>query len=289
MGKKKPLVSVVIPSYNSAEYLAATLDSVLAQKGAGSLFQQEIIVVDDGSTDNTQAVVEGYGERVIYHKIENSGRPAVPRNIGLKKAKGEYVAFLDSDDIWLPAKLKGQIEILNRDPKVILVSSNAEKIDAKGIKMGGLVVIEQLLPREPGYSELLKNNFICTSATVARRDTLVQMDGFDEKPELKAVEDYELWLRIAAKGKIAYQVSPNVLYRVHDSNISRAGELLATKRLVSVYKSVAKKVDKDNKGASLRALSAAYYFIATMSHGLNQIIYKLAAKATSLHARLLYN
>lgn len=291
MGEKKSLVSVVIPSYNSAKYLPATLDSVLAQEGAGSLFELEIIVVDDGSTDDTQAVVEEYGEKIIYCKIKNSGRPAVPRNVGAKLAKGEFLAFLDSDDIWLPTKLKEQLGVFTDHPGIVLVSSNAEKIDAKGKRFGELVVSKELLPKQANYCELLKDNFICTSATVVRKDAFLSAGGFSESPDLKAVEDYDLWLRLASRGEIAYKESATILYRVHQGNISKANGPLAIKRLAKVYKNVAKNVEgKKNKRAAVEALSAAHYSMASLSGGIiNKLLYRLAAKTTSLHARLLYN
>lgn len=290
MGKKKPLVSVVIPSYNSQDYLPDTIDSVLGQRGVGGIFELEIIVVDDGSTDDTQAVVEEYGEKVVYRKIKSSGRPAVPRNVGAKMARGEYIAFLDSDDIWLPAKLKEQLGIFADHPNIVLVSSNADKIDAKGERFGELVVTKELLPKQTNYNELLKNNFICTSATVVRKDAFLSAGGFNESPNLKAVEDYELWLRLASRGEIAYQEKPTILYRVHEGNISKANELLARKRLARVYRSIAKDVERKNsKRAALEALCSAYFSMASLNAGTRRLLYRLVAKTTSLRARLLYN
>ena len=109
---KSPLVSVVLTTYNRADLISETIESILSQ----TFRNFELIVVDDGSTDNTEEVVRSYNdERVHYIKTDNWGGPAKPRNIGIKKAKGEYIAFCDDDDLWLPNKLEVQLKHFDSD------------------------------------------------------------------------------------------------------------------------------------------------------------------------------
>jgi len=126
---KRPLVSVVIPVFNGASFIARAVDSVRAQ----TCKDWEIIVVDDGSTDNTQTVLTGFAKRsgIICLYQENAG-PAQARNLGVKSASGEYIAFLDCDDIWLPEKLEEQLTILRGNTQPGLVHSNYEVIDPRG-------------------------------------------------------------------------------------------------------------------------------------------------------------
>lgn len=233
----KPVVSVIIPSYNSAAYLAETINSVLTQKGIHALYELEVLVVDDGSTDITAEVVAEFGDKIQYKRIANSGRPAVPRNIGASLAKGEYLAFLDADDVWLPTKLQTQFKQFMNNPKLALVSSNARRIDEHGKELGGLVVIDKLLPPAVNLVNLIQLNFICTSATMVKTDVFKQLGGFNEALELRAVEDYELWMRIAAVSPIEYLRDALVLYRVHDAATSKHGEKEAWTLMLAVYTS----------------------------------------------------
>ena len=125
------LVSVIIPCYNSERYIVQSIESVIMQT-----FQQwEMIIVDDCSTDNSADIIKKYEAkdfRIRYLKTnEPSGSPSIPRNIGIREARGRYIAFLDSDDIWLPKKLEEQLKFIDQ-PNVAMVFSNFEKVDQAG-------------------------------------------------------------------------------------------------------------------------------------------------------------
>lgn len=208
------LVSVIIPTYNRAQLISETIDSVLNQ----TYKRVEIIIIDDGSTDKTEEVVKKKNdERIKYFKFGHSGLPAVARNQGLKLAKGEYVSFLDSDDLWYPQKLKRCLKEL--ESGVDLVSHGMRYIkDGKYWKdvMCGPA-------RMAGYSNLLYNgNCIAISATVIRKECLERVFGFDENPAIVSAEDYDLWLKLA-KGKILIFFINDVLgeYICHDKNLSK--------------------------------------------------------------------
>jgi glycosyltransferase involved in cell wall biosynthesis len=132
---QKPLVSVIIPTYNRANYLKLTIGSIMNQ----SFLDFESNVVDDGSpNDEAQLVCKNF-EKVAYYKMKNSGGPAKPRNFGIQKAKGKYIAFVDDDDIWLPTKLEKQVAILEQNQDFGLVHGCCEIIDEKGVLQNRII------------------------------------------------------------------------------------------------------------------------------------------------------
>jgi glycosyltransferase involved in cell wall biosynthesis len=212
----RPRVSVVIPTYNRAALLVEAVQSALAQT-FGDL---EVIVADDGSTDGSAELVAGLGdERVEVLRLDHSGIPAVARNAAFSRSRGEFVAFLDSDDVWIPEKLERQLAVLNRSPGVGLVCSNASVIDENGNE-----IRDRYLPPDQGSSgdvleELLDVNFVVNSSTVARRELVERVGAFSEDPRLRAVEDYDLWLRLGATCEVVYLAEELVGYREHRESV----------------------------------------------------------------------
>ena len=189
---KQPLVSIIIPSYNSAAYLPAVLDAVFAQ----TYSHFEVILVDDGSTDETAAVVYPYSDRLIYHRIENSGSPTRPRNVGIARARGELIAFCDSDDLFLPDKLQTQVRAMEGDRALGLVASGWTEVNAERRPLR-TVRPWRLVPGL-GLEDLLYHCMVLPSTVVVRRDWLERVGLFDA--ELRYVEDWDLWLRLAFAG-----------------------------------------------------------------------------------------
>lgn len=191
MLSNKSKISVIIPTYNRAEFLKASIDSVLSQNLPNG-WKMEVIVADDGSTDNTQKVVGEYGAKVKYIKAPHTGLSAAVRNIGIKAASGELIAFQDDDDKWLPDKLLKQIPIFE-DPKISLVHGKViEMGGGKPKKSSGKMTTTS-------FDALLKSNIIATMTVVVRAKTLKDLDGFSEDPALRGIEDYYLWLMVGAK------------------------------------------------------------------------------------------
>ncbi len=188
MMPKKPLVSVVIPVFNGSSFVARAVDSVLAQ----TCKDFEIIIVDDGSTDDTQAVLAQFANQpnmtCLYQ--ENAG-PAQARNSGIKSASGEYIAFLDCDDIWFPEKMEQQLAILRRNTKPGLVHANYEVIDPRG-----RVIKRARAGRscEPLHVAFTGGQAPTLSAVIVRRVLLEQVGGFD--PNLFVSEDSDLGIRL---------------------------------------------------------------------------------------------
>ncbi len=202
-------VSVIIPTFNRFPFLCRAVDSVLNQTHG----DVEIIVIDDGSTDDTPTLFPRQFSSIQYVKIEHSGLPAVARNAGIRLAKGELIAFLDSDDQWLPNKLSQQLAVFHKHPTVGLVCSNAFVVRHHEEKPS-----QPYLKDEQGQSglvlpALLEDNFVITSTAMVRRSTLEHVGLFCENRNLQAVEDYDLWLRVATQSEVVYLEALLAVYR----------------------------------------------------------------------------
>jgi len=203
-------VSVIIPTYNRADLLPEAIDSVLAQTWK----EMEIIVVDDGSTDRTKETVRRYDDRVRYFYKENGG-PSSARNMGIKKAKGTHVAFLDSDDVWEPEKLRIQMDFMREHPEIKFVCTDSSLIGSRKSR-------ERKLRKDSMghlFPILYLNSFVRTSTALMVKECFQEIGYFDER--YRSVEDYDVWLRVAKRFPIAYLNQPLVRYRKHEDNVSR--------------------------------------------------------------------
>lgn len=211
-----PLVSVVIPAYNAERTIGATLESVLSQTYSPT----EIIVVDDGSTDDTVGVVETFGDTVRLLRRSNAGHAAA-RNAGVTVSRGEFVGFIDADDLWLPEKLERQVAFLQAHSEVGAVQCGARIVD------DALRTLE-VLRCGPGGDPLidalqLKNLPAFASALVVRRTCFNRIGGFDAS--LLILDDWDLAIRIARHCHLASLEDPLTLYRRHPSSQSRAVDI----------------------------------------------------------------
>jgi glycosyltransferase involved in cell wall biosynthesis len=218
-----PLVSAIIPTYNRAHLVTDAVDSILGQ----TYPEVEIIVVDDGSTDDTLARLARYGSRIRVISQKNAG-PAAARNRGIAAATGEFVAFLDSDDLWLPEKLERQVRMLERAGRSVpCCVSNITMRFHKGERSS--FDIAALHPDfEEGIwtnvDEVLATRFLLfNQAVLVRREVLEKVGGFDET--LWLLEDYEIALRLSLEGPWAYIREPLVIWRE-----SRSGSLYQSVR-----------------------------------------------------------
>lgn len=206
-----PTVSVIIPTYNRAAYIGDAIDSVLAQ----TFTDYEIIVVDDGSTDDTAAVVGAYGDQVRYIYQQNGGSSAA-RNHGLRLAQGEFIAFLDSDDLWSPHKLEHGLNHLRTNPAVGLCHTDYHVID-----MQGTVLKKHQLHRYAGhiYELLLFGCPIDTSTVMMPAQFARQIGDFDL--HLEMMQDIDLWMRAAHAAPIGHIPQPLTQFRHHSGNKPR--------------------------------------------------------------------
>lgn len=202
-----PKVSVIIPTYNCGSYLQQALESVFAQ----TYCDYEIIVVDDGSTDDTEAVVAPYLDRVTYLRQEENRGAGAARNVGIRASRGEFIAFLDADDLWHePRKLEWQVPEFDKDPEVGLVYSDIREVFSDG------TVMESLIARRPlaasGHIfENLRQLFVYADSAVVRRQALDQVGWFDES--FLSLQDRELWFRLCYRWKATLVPQATATYR----------------------------------------------------------------------------
>lgn len=221
-----PEVSVIIPTYNSGRYVTEAVNSVLRQ----SFDDFEVIVIDDGSTDDTQSVMSRYGSPVRYIRQENSGVSRA-RNRGIEESRGRYVAFLDADDTWLPNKLEKQITAIRNQQSY------------RACYSAFLVVDSRLTPLDVNHSKrcstaledlLLYGNVVGTPGTVLCERALFDKGAFD--PELSQCADWDMWVRLAVETDFLYLDEPLICYRQHDANMSRNAPLLEQDSLLVLEK-----------------------------------------------------
>ena len=204
------LVSVIIPVYNAEAYLEDTLKSVLAQ----TYPHIEIIAVDDGSSDRSIDILQQYSDRVVLAKQRNGGCAAA-RNRGVREARGKWIAFLDADDLWSPDKIRRQL-----DTRGHCLWSHTDSIFMGGVNDGRKD--SELTRKYQGrvLEMLVQSNFVCVSSVLIDREAHVDAGGFSEN--LRSIEDWEMWIRLASVHEIAYVNEPLVTYRVRSSSLSRS-------------------------------------------------------------------
>ena len=256
-----PRISVIIPTYNRSDYVHLAIQSVLHQ----TYQDLEIIVCDDGSTDNTVEVVKSFqnssGPSVLLEALPHNLGVSAARNRAIHLAQGEFIAFLDSDDSWKPAKLEKQISFLDAHPDCIGVGCNLEVVshDDKVIQkrykiVNGLNYSNELFT-------LLYNCYITTSCFVVKRDALLLAGLFDIR--LQASEDRDLWYRLPRFGRIGHLEEILVSYRKHTSSISSStGHFTAETYIPVIMKTVWYWRNKLTKREQNKILSHAHLLVA---------------------------
>jgi len=235
------MISIVTPCYNAGRSISDTIESVLAQ----TYTDWEMLIIDDCSNDSSSDIIRQYAARDSRIKYictdQPSGSPTLPRNIGIENARGEYIAFLDSDDLWLPTKLEHQLALFQEE-KVAIAYTNYEKIDVRGQRRGRRVIA----PPTVTYRQLLKGNVMgCL--------TVMYEVGKVGDVRFKKIghEDYALWLSILKKGYIARNTNTvEALYRVSRNSLS-SNKLTVLKWQWNIY------VNEEHTGL----IPALWYFI----------------------------
>jgi glycosyltransferase involved in cell wall biosynthesis len=207
------MISVIIPTHNRCQLLAETLDSVYAQTRR----DYEIIVVDDGSDDGTQALCASGTGGLVYHRIPRSGASAA-RNIGLALARGEYVAFLDSDDLWEPTFLERMVAAIETSPAAGFCYCDYGTFGAHGTERGAYLPPQHKLHGKL-FAPLLETDFLSTGAILIRRACFSRIGGFDQS--LKVAHDWDLWLRLAHAFDAEFVDEPLVRIRIDSNGLTR--------------------------------------------------------------------
>ena len=220
MNKEENKISVIIPTYNRASYLAEAIDSVLEQTHP----VDEIVVIDDGSTDDTRNIVNQYGYIVKYFRQGNRG-PAAARNKGLKVATGDYISFIDDDDLWVPDKIESQLDFFKKYSHIDILfghhanfSSPSDSIQPEILNQ---VVYEYFRDNFNNLTEAFKylivENIISTPSVMFKKQCLKRVAFFDVN--LRCAEDYEYWLRFAYHCNMGFMDRVLVKRRIHNDNL----------------------------------------------------------------------
>ncbi len=230
-----PKVSVIVPSYNSGHFLKEALESALAQT-----FQDfEILVIDDGSTDQTKSIVEEYVKRypdkIHYKYQENTGLPGA-RNTGLRQARGEYIALLDADDKWLEHRLAKTVAAIETDPRIGVAHANIARFDKDG-------QILDVPKRDAQYLSgwifkyiFLRNAHVSCPTVLFKKKCCDTLGMFDENLAYLGCEDRELWLRIAKEYKFVYIDEVLAYYRITMNSMSKNMDKMMQARMYVVNK-----------------------------------------------------
>lgn len=249
-----PIISIVIPTYNHADFLREALASVIAQTEQ----RWEALVINNFSEDHTEGLISSFSDvRIKLVNFRNQGIIAASRNTGLRMAQGQFVAFLDSDDRWFPNKLALCIAALQKGADLVCHAERwfGEGLDGRIVRYG---------PHSRGRFEslLYEGNALSTSAVVAKRECLVGCGGFSEDPKIVTAEDYDLWLRLARNGnQIAFIGEVLGEYRLHAGGQSRgiernlAAEIAVLERCYSTLPAA----DRSEQVRRARRLAIAHY------------------------------
>lgn len=207
----KPLVSIIMPTYNCAEFIEESIISVIKQ----TYTNWELIIIDDCSTDNTEEVVKKYckrDSRIKYLKLDENSGAAIARNKGIEQAQGKYIAFLDSDDLWMEEKLEKQISFMEQN-KYNFTCTNYIQIDEKGKENGVIIKVK----KKVDYNGVLLSCPIGNSTVVYNAEEL----GKFEVPNIRKRNDDALWLQILKKEKYAYGLDEVLVkYRIRSNSLS---------------------------------------------------------------------
>lgn len=219
------LVSVIMPTYNSAKFIGAAIESVINQTYSNF----ELIIIDDGSTDNTKEIIESYNDSRIFYFYQDNMDKAIARNNGIKKASGKFICFLDSDDYYFPNKLTDQLTFLKNRPGIDLVVGNYIRVDETDV----LIRKNELNPNKfIGLKPFLFGNPFPIHSSLIRSEYVKKIGGFDEK--LKGGEDWDFHFRLALKGCKMEMIDTIVCaYRFQKNAVTKTNELYC-KRMVEI-------------------------------------------------------
>ena len=222
---ERPLVSVIINCYNGEKYLREAIDSVFAQ----TYENWELVFWDNQSTDSTREIVESYkSDKIRYFYAPKHTPLGEARNLAVEKANGEYINFLDADDVWMPEQLSNQVRLLIPTKQEVIFTSFEliiERFCKKSPTLELFLYIKSRTINENDiYTELLKDNFIVFSSVLFNKEIFINVGGID--PELEQNEDYDILLKVAQLTNIGFDKEKDTLYRIHDDNHSDSNGML---------------------------------------------------------------
>ena len=215
------LISVIMPNYNYGQFIEESICSVLNQ----TYKNLELIIIDNYSDDNTDEVISKFSDnRMRVYKFNNNGVIAASRNFGISKCNGDIVAFIDSDDIWLPSKLEKQLSYFSNN-EIVCIGSNFIPIGETHYCKYKIPINNKEMYHDFIYSDIALFNPVINSTVLIKRNTLLELGGLDENPDFRCIEDWELWLRLSSVGIIRILNEKLIKYRIHN-NVSRDNRIV---------------------------------------------------------------
>jgi glycosyltransferase involved in cell wall biosynthesis len=248
------VMSAIIPTYNQATFVGRAIESGLDQRLPNDA-QVEVIVVDDESTDSTADVLATFGDRVTCLRQPNR-REGAARNVGAARAQGTYLAFLDSDDYWLPGKLAADLERFERADRPALVYSRGRNVDPADRSIG-----ERRLSNPQGdvFWQLAREAFMPMSTVAVRADAFRACGGFVEDRDLSGTADWELWMRLAARWPVGFVEQTATCIRVHQRNMSADPRYMERAMLAGVRYALTDPVVAQRARGRERCIRASMY------------------------------
>ena len=234
-----PKVSINLCCYNGEQYLEEALQSIFLQ----TYKEWELVVVNDGSIDSTERIIARHSDAgwpIVYHSQKNAGL-GTARNKAFQLSTGEYLAFIDQDDVWLPQKLEKQVAAFEMDRSLALVYSDTYYINQDGKKLGTAFKRSPPPKGDPFIGLLTRRNFMPCLTVVVKRQTVQDVGGFNET--LKYSEDYDLFLKIAFKYKVSCIPEPLARNRLHAGNLGGTGSVAMMKEALQVFRGNVGRVD----------------------------------------------
>jgi len=227
-----PLVSIILPTYNGGTYIARAINSVIAQ----TYQQWELLIIDDGATDDTETVVQNFlsDSRIKYLKNAHNLGIQKTLNRGLREAKGEYVARIDDDDRWVDdEKVEKQVYFFEKHPEHVLVGTGTILVNEKEEE-----IVRYLLPADDIAirSKLLAKNCFVHSSVMFKKSTAMDCGGYNESSEVRHIEDYDLWLRMGMKGKMANISAYSVVLITRSESLSGRNKMQQFKKNIDLTK-----------------------------------------------------
>ena len=259
-----PRVSVIIPTYNRAHLLAQAIDSVLAQ----TFRDWELIVVDDGSTDNSAERVKAVDDARLHYLRQSHRGIGAAMNAGLATTRGEYIARLDSDDLWLPEFLQTQTQVLDRQPDIGLVYARAVGRDSAGKALSYVLGIPPRYPPD-SFKSMVYDDCTCNITVLVRKACLDRVGPYDES--LHAHEDWDIWLRVARHYSFAFTDQVLAVFRRHGGNITEPGAEALAAFMEERFRVLDKLFANDDLPPRIRTMQGVAYSNVHIRIGLEQL------------------
>ncbi|MFA6524251.1 MAG: glycosyltransferase [Candidatus Paceibacterota bacterium] len=226
---KAPLASIILPVYNGADRIKEAIKSVSNQ----SYTDWELLVVDDGSTDNTEEIINNFlknDSRIRY--IKNKVNLGIQKSLnkGLREAKGKYIARIDDDDIWIDKdKLKKQLEFLESNKEYVLIGTGVVVVDKNKKELFRYLMLQE---DQKIRNKILRKNCFAHSSVVFRKDTALKLGGYSEEDDVRHIEDYDLWLKLGIFGKFANIGEYSIAFMERSGSITSDNKIIQAKRTI---------------------------------------------------------